>query len=221
MGSELPGAAAALGDLDPHNLVRALIQGVLPNGTSVLRHPSPNIMFTRDLGVIVGQARLLTFAAKPARRREMRLSRALMRHHPVFGDGPLLDISQHVASPALEGGDVLVLSADQVAIGVGARTDERSARAAAALLHSTGVSEVHLVKLRASRATMHLDTVFTLIDDAHCLAFGPLVTQKSAAQVTTLQSNGSESQRTGSLLDVLAESGLPLTPIYCGDAHPI
>lgn len=208
-------------ETDPLNLVKTLIRGTAPSGRRVLKWPLPNLMFTRDLAAVVGGGVLLTYAQKPARAREMLLGRAVFRFHPELTDVPLFDVRERISSPALEGGDVLVLNQHQVLIGVGERTDEGTARAAAALLlEADAARTVYLVAIRAARATMHLDTVFTMVDHERCLAHTPSITEKDAATVISLERTG-ERVREGSLLEVLAEDGLALRPIPCGDDEPI
>jgi len=206
--------------LDPHNLLRALVKGTFGDGGPALTWPVPNLMFARDLGVIVGKNVLLTYARKPARAREMLLARALFRFHSQFADSPLLDVANTVASPALEGGDVLVLSADHVAIGLSERTTEQSARAAAALLLKAGVSHVYLVAIQAARSTMHLDTVFTLVNHEQCLVFTPLMQAAGATTITSLDAGG-DHKRVGTLLEVLRKDGIELEAIPCGGSNPI
>lgn len=213
---------SALEALDPFNLLPALVRGTLPGGRRVLRWPLPNLMFTRDLAAVVGRHVLLTHAFEPARRREMLLARAMVRAHRAFADANVLDIAERVDSPALEGGDIIVLSADQVAIGVGKRTSAESARAAADMLLENGVCQhVYLVALRPARSTMHLDTVFTIVDRHVCLAYAPIVCTAGGAVIHSVEQPGRVTPRRGSLLGVLKEDGLALTPIVCGGADPV
>ncbi len=207
--------------LDPHNLVKALIRGTLSDGRRVLKWPVPNLMFTRDLGAAVGESLLLTYAMKPGRHREMLIMRALFEHHPRFADVRRLDVAGAVAHPAIEGGDVVVVSPSQVVIGIGARTTADSATAAAELLLAHEVDQVYLVELMVSRSTMHLDTVFTLVDHEACLVYAPQMLAQGAARVTSMERGAPPTVRQGTLLEVLAEDGLTLDPIECGGADPV
>src|ERR671912_616504 len=104
----------------------------------------------------------VTSLAMPARRRETTLTRAIYTYHPRFAGTP------HVYEPGLEhleGGDVLLLAPGVIAVGTGERTTpagvERLARNvfAAKLAHT-----VLAVPIAQERATMHLDTVCTMVD---------------------------------------------------------
>ncbi|HIA03027.1 MAG TPA: hypothetical protein EYN66_14160 [Myxococcales bacterium] len=205
---------------DPHSLLKTLTRGTDSQGRRILRWPLPNMIFTRDLAAIVGNNVLLTYGAKPARKREMLLSRALFSFHPELRDHPRLDIGPMVKTPAIEGGDIMLLGNDCVAIGVGQRTNRESAEAAAKLLLAHGMQRIYLVEIMAARATMHLDTIFTLVDHNRCLVFSPLLLEVDAMGITSVDSHGA-TQRRGHFLDVLAEDGMPLTPILCGGHDPI
>jgi arginine deiminase len=124
--------------------------------------PLPNLLFTRDSSVWVRDRVAVTSLAMPARRRETTLTRAIYTHHPRFAGAP------HVYEPGLEhleGGDVLLLAPGVIAVGTGERTTpagvERLARNvfAADLAHT-----VLAVPIAQERATMHLDTVCTMVD---------------------------------------------------------
>jgi arginine deiminase len=124
--------------------------------------PLPNLLFTRDSSVWVRDRVAVTSLAMPARRRETTLTRAIYTHHPRFAGAP------HVYEPGLEhleGGDVLLLAPGVIAVGTGERTTpagvERLARNvfAAELAHT-----VLAVPIAQERATMHLDTVCTMVD---------------------------------------------------------
>jgi arginine deiminase len=124
--------------------------------------PLPNLLFTRDSSVWVRDHVAVTSLAMPARMRETTLTRAVYTHHPRFAGTPALYGPEH---EPVEGGDVLLLAPGVVAVGVGERTTpagvERLARAA----FDRGLaSTVLAVPIAQERATMHLDTVCTMVD---------------------------------------------------------
>jgi arginine deiminase len=124
--------------------------------------PLPNLLFTRDSSTWVRDHVAVTSLAMPARVRETTLTRAVYTHHPRFGGaGRLYDPSlEH-----LEGGDVLLLGPGVVAVGVGERTTPAGAERLARRLFSLGLAHsVLAVPIAQDRATMHLDTVCTMVD---------------------------------------------------------
>jgi arginine deiminase len=127
--------------------------------------PLPNLYFTRDPAFAVPGALVVSHPAKPARLREARLVRAVLRHHPLFAGATLWDGLLEDAGATLEGGDVLIASDETVLVGVGERTNDRGARMLADyLFEHTPVRQVLLVHIPAKREFMHLDTVLTFVD---------------------------------------------------------
>ncbi len=124
--------------------------------------PLPNLLFTRDSSVWLRDRVAVTSLAMPARARETQLTELIYTFHPRFAGVEQIHgwELEHV-----EGGDVLLLAPGVVAIGVGERTTpagvERFARRAFAddLAHT-----VLAVPIAQERATMHLDTVCTMVD---------------------------------------------------------
>lgn len=66
--------------------------------------------------------------------------------------------------PSLEGGDILVLSRDTVAVGISQRTEPFAIEILAKNLLELGFSQVLAIDIPKSRSFMHLDTVFTMVD---------------------------------------------------------
>ena len=124
--------------------------------------PLPNLLFTRDSSVWVGDQVAITSLAMPARHRESSITRAIATHHPRFaGTGQLYDASlEH-----LEGGDVLLLAPGVLAVGVGERTTPGGAERLARRVFARGLAHtVLVVPIAQERATMHLDTIATMVD---------------------------------------------------------
>jgi arginine deiminase len=175
-----------LGQLDPVGLAAVFINGLaheeLTGGSGLVwrlmdRHdfvvpPLPNLLFTRDSSVWVGGSVAITSPSMPARQRETWLTDAIYRHHPRFAD------NDAVYSPGeewLEGGDVLLLAPGVVAIGVGQRTTPAGAETLAARLFEHGLAEaVLVVPIAQERATMHLDTVCTMVDIDAVVMYPPV-----------------------------------------------
>ncbi|MBD3872769.1 MAG: hypothetical protein IFK91_07640, partial [Acidobacteria bacterium] len=138
--------------------------------------PLPNWCFQRDPQVILGDGVIFSAMATAARWREGVLTRCTFRFHPDLSDTPvILDPLREAQNlghllgphrPCLEGGDVLVMSADVVAVGVSERTNSAAVEILAATLAELedGPRWLEVVHLPHRRAYMHLDTVFTPLD---------------------------------------------------------
>lgn len=168
--------AERLHALAPRELADVLIGGVTitetPSGADCLLAridggrqfaipPLPNHVFVRDSSAWIGDRPYLGEMALPARRREAAHLLAVYRHHPRFQDG-----REPFTDPAsLEGGDVLVLAPGRVLVGVGARTSPAAVeRMALALTARDATAQVLVAVLPTRRATIHLDTVVTMVD---------------------------------------------------------
>jgi arginine deiminase len=177
LGDSLRRAAAEhLTDLGPAELATVLTAGLaheelrqgdglvysLMNRHDFVIEPLPNLLFTRDSAVWVGDQVAVTSLAMRARWRETTLTEAIYRYHPRFAGTELLyDPSlEHV-----EGGDVLLLGAGVVAVGVGERTRASGAERLARRCFERGLAHtVLVVPITQERATMHLDTICTMVD---------------------------------------------------------
>jgi len=188
--------------LDPAALADVFINGLaheeLAGGSGLVwrlmdRHdfvvpPLPNVLFTRDSSVWVGDSVAVTSPSMPARQRETWLTDVIYRHHPRFAG------SEIVYSPGeewLEGGDVLLLAPGVVAIGVGQRTTPAGAEALAGRLFQHGLAEsVLVIPIAQERATMHLDTVCTMVD-VDAVVMYPPVADTLMAHTMTAEPDGS------------------------------
>ena len=152
LGATLQRAATShLAWLSPEDLAATLIAGlahdelrggrglayeVMDRGDFVVP-PLPNLLFTRDSSVWVGDEVAVTSLAMPARHRESTITAAVYTHHPRFAGVEQLYSSQ---LEHLEGGDVLLLSPGVVAVGVGERTTPGGAERLARRLFARGLA---------------------------------------------------------------------------------
>ncbi len=215
----------ALAGLDPVALAEALMTGLDPlDGAPLLATPAPNLLFARDVWAVVGDAILLGYPRSRARKRDGVLARAVARFHPLLRGHALLDVRGGAEGISdgelsdmrcLEGGDVMVVRADVVLIGLGERTPLQGATRAAQLLHARGVRHVLGVGLPMARATMHLDTVLTWIEPGRALAYLPaLQTGEGARAVYDLLDDGRPID--GSLMHILGRLDAAPELVPCG-----
>ncbi len=177
LGETLHGFVASyLQGLHPTDLAGALMAGlaheeIAPVGGLVYRFmdrhdfvidPLPNLLFTRDSSVWIRDRVAVTSLAMPARERETTLTRAIYRHHPRFAGTELVHGPEN---EPVEGGDVLLLAPGVVAVGVGERTTPAGVERLARTVFDRGLATTVLaVPIAQERATMHLDTVCTMVD---------------------------------------------------------
>jgi len=127
--------------------------------------PMPNLYFTRDPGACVGDGINIHHMHTQERRRESLLLRYMYKYNRDFAteeNKQWYDLDQDYS---IEGGDVLVLSKDMVAIGLSQRTTIAGIeRFAKNLLANSTFKKVLVFDIPKTRAFMHLDTVFTMVD---------------------------------------------------------
>jgi arginine deiminase len=191
--------------------------------------PLPNWCFQRDPQVVLGDAVVFASMAAPARHREALLARTTFRFHPELSAVPVLfDPLPAPSRPtSLEGGDVLVLSPEVVAVGLSQRTNRAAvSQLARALARREGGPRWLLsVELPPKRAYMHLDTVLTPIDRDACLGFPPVLRGRGtdAARVLEMDLHAAEPvfEPRDDLLSTLARRGVDLRLVPCGGEDPV
>jgi len=124
--------------------------------------PLPNLLFTRDSSVWVHDRVAITSLAMPARKRETQLTEIIYTLHPRFMGSALIH-GHHFEH--VEGGDVLLLAPRVIAVGVGERTTPAGVERLARQVFEAKLADTVLaVPIAQERATMHLDTVCTMVD---------------------------------------------------------
>jgi arginine deiminase len=190
-----------LGSLAPSELVERLIGGVtfeeLPFRSGSLMGasagpdafaiaPLPNHAFTRDSSSWAFGGVYVHTMATDARWREALHLEVIYRHHPLFVDAsPRFWSDEGRHGPALEGGDILVLGNRCVLVGVGERSRPAAVESYAQRLFDAGVAErVIAVTLPASRSTIHLDSVMTMVDRDMFTAYPSLLDRLESYSLT-------------------------------------
>lgn len=148
-----------------HLSKRSLIDTVGSDEEEFASDPMPNLYFTRDPGACVGNGINIHHMSTPARRREALLLKYMTMYNRDFAveDTPMwYDV---YGNYSIEGGDVLVLSKDIVAVGFSQRTTLAGIECFANnLLRNSDFKKVLVFEIPKCRAFMHLDTVFTMVD---------------------------------------------------------
>ncbi|HWE91431.1 MAG TPA: arginine deiminase [Pseudonocardiaceae bacterium] len=124
--------------------------------------PLPNLLFTRDSSVWIADRVAVGSLVLPARSRESVLTDLIYAYHPRFRD---VQRAYRAHSAPVEGGDVLLLAPGVLAVGVGERTSPAGAESLARSVFADRLAHTVLaVPIAQQRATMHLDTVCTMVD---------------------------------------------------------
>jgi len=187
--------------------------------------PMPNLYFTRDPFATIGHGITLNKMRTETRRRETLFAKYIFKYHERFKDSDLPLWLNRDADTCIEGGDELVIAKDVLAIGISQRTDAESIQKLAEKIfeEDTEFETVLAFSIPKSRAFMHLDTVFTMVDydkfTIHPAIEGPLTVFS-----ITKGENGIKIKKEEDVLENILAKYLKVekvTLIRCGGGDPI
>lgn len=179
-----------LSTFDAVELARIFISGSLPDDR-MLFAPLPNLIFMRDIGIVINDHILLNKPAKSARTRESILAQFVFFNHPIFNayKSKIIEIpdnAQHFLLPddeksndhfrcTLEGGDVMMVAPKHLLIGCSERTSLYAAQQVIKILFQKNVVDtVTVIKIPKKRDYMHIDTIFTQVQKNTWVLLGSL-----------------------------------------------
>jgi arginine deiminase len=147
----------------------------------------------------------------------------IFRHHPRFRNGRVVTGRSFPDSDArMEGGDVIVARDDLIVIGNGIRTSTKGIDSIIAQLGRSRKEPFTVVVQELPHqpeSFIHLDMVFTLLDDHTCMTFEPVILKPVKYQTVMIRvDNGKVSNISyvDNLLTGLHQAGMDLEPLRCG-----
>jgi len=218
-------------EMEPETLAMQLIQGTPKKPDSLEKYlkpsryaipPLPNTFFTRDATMCVNDRVVIGSMAYRARAAEAMLLKAVFKYHPrIESSGFYFDGTSNPDSEVtIEGGDLLVLREDLVVVGYSERTSVAGIDRLMRAIASQGpVTDFIVVEIPKTRATIHLDMIFTMVDRDKCVVFPPLITGNRRCRAFHCRFGSGDSARIEEYPDVLsalAAQGIELSPIACG-----
>ena len=145
---------------------RGSLSSLRSDRTHFVLDPIPNLYFTRDPFASIGRGVSLHHMYSVTRSRETIYSDYFLHYHPEFaGQVPFYYTPDEPFS--LEGGDILNLSAEAIAVGISQRTMPEAVERLAQNIFRDEAAQIRRVlafDIPSTRAFMHLDTVLTQID---------------------------------------------------------
>lgn len=218
--------------LSAEELARQLIEGVplkrdtLSNFLSKRKHalrPLHNFFYTRDSAVTIGNEALISRMRSNIREREAIIMEAIFDHHPRFRTSTF-NPNERLPKPVnahLEGGDILVAREDILLVGIGPRSN--SAGVDFLIEHFKQKKTVqHIIAQEvplSPESFIHLDMVFTLLDENQCMVYAPLILQPNSYRTIHIEIDNGKVKRiheVENLLTALRDLGMDLEPLYCG-----
>jgi arginine deiminase len=151
-------------ELDPGKHIS--LQDMMKRRYPYYLDPMPNLYFTRDMQASVGNGMTINRMSFEARRRESIFMDYVLKYHPNYaGKNVPVWLDRH-HNHWLEGGDELIISRETIAIGISQRSSAPAIEELARNLLSqqSVIKQILAIEIPESRAFMHLDTVFTMVN---------------------------------------------------------
>ena len=188
--------------------------------------PIPNLYFTRDPFACIGTGVALNCMYSVTRSRETLYGRYILEHHPDYaGQVPLYYTPELPIS--IEGGDVLNLTAETLAVGISQRTMPEAIECLAQNIfksETAAINRILAVSIPSMRAFMHLDTVLTQVDVDKFVIHPGIISAVQVYEVLPDGKNGLTARKLQEPLDRILAKYLGLdhvTLIQCGGQDSI
>jgi len=220
--------AQRMAELPAQDLVGLMVEGALEEAGPIARAlnevgyalpPLPNLFFTRDTGMVIGDHSVIGSMRYGVRWTEELLIKSLFAYHEKLGNaGILYDGSEEKRSNyTLEGGDVHPIRPDLLVLGF----SERSSPAALDQLcelafEHTGITDVVIVVLPAERTAIHLDMIFTQIDREICCIYPPHFIGPERLAVLHRRKRSKGVKEMPNFFAAMQAVRQPLEPVFCG-----
>ncbi len=217
--------------LRPEDLVALMVEGAVEDAGPIARAlnevgyalpPLPNLFFTRDVGIVIGEHSIIGSMRYGVRWTEELLIKALFRYHPKLENaGILYDGSEEKRNNyTLEGGDVHPIRPDLLVLGF----SERSSPAALdhlcdLVFEHCGVTDVVIVVLPAERTAIHLDMIFTQIDKEVCCVYPPHFVGPERLAVLHRRKRSKGVKEMPNFFAAMQAVNQPLEPVFCGGSQ--
>jgi len=214
--------------LRPEDLVALMVEGAVEEAGPIARAlnevgyalpPLPNLFFTRDVGIVIGEHSIIGSMRYGVRWTEELLIKALFRYHPQLENaGILYDGSEEKRTNyTLEGGDVHPIRPDLLVLGF----SERSSPAALdhlcdLVFEHCHVTDVVIVVLPAERTAIHLDMIFTQIDKEVCCVYPPHFVGPERLAVLHRKKKSKGVKEMPNFFAAMQAVNQPLEPVFCG-----
>ncbi len=223
--------ARRLAELPTEQIVSLLIEGAAEeagpigealNEVGFALPPLPNLFFTRDVGIVIGDHVVIGSMRYGVRWSEELLIKALFRYHPELANaGVLYDGSEERRSNyTLEGGDVHPLRPDLLVLGFSDRSSPAALDQLCELVFEAGqVRDVIVVVMPGERTAIHLDMIFTQVDRELCVIYPPHFVGAERLAVLHRRKGERGVREMPNFFAALRAVDCPLEPVFCGGSH--
>jgi arginine deiminase len=225
--------AQRLSALPAGEIVDMLIQGTEEESGPIARAlnevgfafpPLPNLFFPRDIAMVIGEHAVVGSMRYGVRWTEELLLKALFRFHPELGNAGLLyDGSEERRNNyTLEGGDVHYLRPDLLVVGFSERTSPAALDQLCETVFTYGaVTDVLVVVMPKTPTAIHLDMLFTQVDQDLCVVYPPFFVGPERLPVLHRKKGTDGVRQMPNFFAALQAVSLPLEPIFAGGERRI
>ncbi len=220
--------AQKLAGLEPEDLVSLMVEGALEDAGPIARAlnevgyalpPLPNLFFTRDVGIVIGEHSIIGSMRYGVRWTEELLVKALFRYHEKLENaGILYDGSEEKRNNyTLEGGDVHPIRPDLLVLGFSERSSPAALDHLCDLVFAHGgVKDVIVIVMPAERTAIHLDMIFTQLDRELCCVYPPHFVGPERLAVLHRRMKAKGVKEMPNFFAAMQAVDQPLEPIFCG-----
>src|SRR5919199_299266 len=220
--------AQELADLPPEAVIRMLIEGREEppgplaralNECGYVLPALPNLFFTRDVAMALGQHVLIGSMRYGIRWSEELIMKALFMYHPLLTNaGILYDGSvERRVNYTLEGGDVHPLRADTIMLGFSERSSPAAIdNLAAILFEQTPIEHIIVVVMPKENTAIHLDMIFTQVDRELCVIYPPHFVGPERLAILLWRKGWTQVKEMPNVFAALQSLRLPMEPVFCG-----
>ena len=217
--------------LPSEKLTKILIQG-LPLSKNTLTNflskerfslqPLHNFFFTRDASVAIWDIALISRMANIVRARESRVMNTIFTHK---FNNKVIDPQKGIVYKkefTYEGGDILIASDNVILIGIGKRTNAQGVDYIIEQLSKRGKDNFTVIVQElpdSPESFIHLDMVFTFLDQDKCMVYEPLILKRNRYQTIKISVSHGEAiniEYEENILKALESCGIFVKPLYCG-----
>ncbi|MCL2825996.1 MAG: arginine deiminase, partial [Eggerthellaceae bacterium] len=215
----------SLHELDTAQHKHKSLIDLVSDSSKLVIDPMPNLYFTRDPFATIGNGVSINRMTYETRNRETIFGEYIFKYHPDLKDA--VNYYNRYSAFHIEGGDILNISDKVLAVGISQRTEPDAIDALATSIFASEESSIEAIlafHIPDTRAFMHLDTVFTMIDTdkftVHPGILGPLAIFEITPGASAEDLKVKEIHAT--LEEVLSEYlGHPVELINCGGVDRI
>ena len=229
---DVDGIRSYLDKLSDKELARQLIEGVPAEKNTLTKflnneryalQPLHNFFFTRDASFCINSTIYIAKMSNKVREREALILEAIFSFHPLFAGNKLIRSSHLDAQSSVffEGGDFLVIRDDILLAGIGPRTTSQGIDYILRNLQKEKqIKHIIVQELpRTPESFIHLDMVFTMIDENLFMIYEPVVLSRHEFQTVhiTLSEGKTRSIReVKNIPHILSQLGVSADLAICG-----